>query len=120
MNPPVLLAAVLGTFPVLALAQESAAQSAPHQPACLAKAEARGARGALPARAGTAPEPQRGTVAPGTRVPSNMVTPSSRAMAAALARDEKTTDEEKNAGDLCARTIAPDTKGNGGAQSIDR
>jgi hypothetical protein len=117
MSPPVLLAAVLGAFPVVALVQESAAQSAPHQPACPARAEARGARGALPARAGTVPEPQRGTVAPGTPVPSNTVTPSSLSMAAASARNQKTTDEEKSADAFCNRTIAPDARKEGGAQA---
>jgi hypothetical protein len=48
-----------------------------------------------------------------------MITPSSRAMAAAWARDGKTTKEEKNAGTLCERVIAPRSKEEGGAQQED-
>jgi hypothetical protein len=123
MNPPVLLAAMLAALsaacPAVTIAQESAAQDAPHRPACPARAEARGALGALPARAGTVPEPQRGTVAPSARVSSHTATPSSRAMAAALARDEKTTIDEKTAATLCKRAIAPDAKEDGEAQAED-
>jgi len=58
-------------------------------------------------------------VAPSARVPSQTATPSSRAMAAASARDEKTTIDEKTAGTLCKRPIAPDAKENGEAQAED-
>jgi hypothetical protein len=105
MKKPVLWAAVLAALPPGALAQEGKPASAAHQPDCL---DAPRAASALPARASTRPEPQRGTVAPNTRwPPSHTVTPSSRAMAAASARAEKTTNEQKNAEGHCADETAP-------------
>ncbi|MDB5745626.1 MAG: hypothetical protein JWP72_474 [Massilia sp.] len=66
------------------------------------------ASGALPARASTGPEPQRGTVAPSTRVPSHVVTPSMRAMErASAARAGNMTDVDKKAQNNCADTPAP-------------
>jgi hypothetical protein len=100
MKKPVLWAAVLAALPPGALAQEGKPATAAHQPDCT---DAPRAASALPARASTRPEPQRGTVAPNTRLPpSHTVTPSSRAMAAASARAEKNTNEEKNARGHCA------------------
>ena len=102
MNKPVLLAAVAAAaaaLPVGALSQEGAA--APSRPGCTPRAEAPRADSALPARASTKPEPQLGTVAPSTRVPSHTVTPSSQAMAAATARTKKTDGKEKHATDAC-------------------
>jgi hypothetical protein len=104
MKKPVLWAAVLAALPPGALAQEGKPASAAHQPDCT---DAPRAAAALPARASTRPEPQRGTVAPNTRVPSHTVTPSSRAMAAASARAEKTTNEKKYAEGHCADETAP-------------
>jgi hypothetical protein len=113
MKKPVLWAAVLAALPPGALAQEGKPATAAHQPDCT---DAPRAASALPARASTRPEPQRGTVAPNTHVPSHTVTPSSRAMAAASARAEKTTDEEKNAGGRCADGSEPGAPESGRAK----
>jgi hypothetical protein len=115
MNRPVLLAAVAtvaAALPIGALAQEGT----PPQPGCATSAEAPRADSALPARASTKPEPQLGTVAPGTRVPSHTSTPSSRAMAAAAARAEKTDEKEKNATDACPGEAKRSTIENGSAK----
>jgi hypothetical protein len=114
MKNPVLWAAVLAALPPGALAQEGKPASAAHQPDCT---EAPRAASALPARASTQPEPQQGTVAPNTHLPpSHTVTPSSRAMAAATARAEKTTNEEKNVGGHCADGSAPGAPESGRAK----
>lgn len=89
MNKPVLLAALAAALPVHVLAQEAGPGAAPPQRDCAAGAELPPASGALPARAGTKPEPQLGTVAPNTRVPSQVDTPSMRAMRTARARDAR-------------------------------
>ena len=115
MKKPLLWAAVLVALPPAAPAQEGKPASAAHQPDC---ADAPRAASALPARASTKPEPQQGTVAPNTRVPSHTVTPSSRAMAAASARAEKTTNEEKNAGGPCADATEPGAPESGGAKPV--
>ena len=57
------------------------AQVSEHQPNERASA-------ALPARVGTRPMPERGSIAPAGRVPSHVESASSRAMAAANARQE--------------------------------
>lgn len=113
MRKTVLWAAALAALPPSALAQEGKPDTAAHQPDCTGAPRA---DSALPARASTKPEPQRGTVAPGTRVPSHTVTPSSRAMAAASARAEKTTNEEKNAGGHCADGTGPGAPESGRAK----
>lgn len=87
MNKPVLLAALAAALPVCALAQEAGPGRPPPQRDCAAGAEVAPASGALPARASTRPEPQLGTVAPNTRVPSHTDTPSLRAMRSASARE---------------------------------
>lgn len=86
MNKPVLLAAVAAVaaaLPIGALAQQGAPEPTRPQPAC---AEAPRADSALPARASNKPEPQLGTVASDTRVPSHTDTPSLRAMQSARNR----------------------------------
>ena len=107
MNKPALLAAAaaVAALPVGALAQQGAPAPTAQQPGCAVRAEAPRADSALPARASTKPEPQLGTVAPATRVPSHTDTPSSRAMAAA--RAEKTTHERKTAQNHCAGGAVP-------------
>jgi hypothetical protein len=87
MNKPVLLAALAAALPVHVLAQEAGPGAAAPQRDCAAGAELPPASGALPARASTKPEPQLGTVAPNTRVPSQADTPSMRAMRTAGARE---------------------------------
>jgi hypothetical protein len=105
MKKPVLWAAVLAALPPGALAQEGKPASAAHQPDCL---DAPRAASALPARASTRPEPQRGSVAPNTRwPPSHTVTPSSRAMAAASAPAEKATSVEQKPEGHCADETMP-------------
>jgi hypothetical protein len=60
------------------------------------------ASSALPARASTGPAPQLGTIAPATRVPSQVVTPSVRAMARATAAQAgQTAHVDKNAQTPC-------------------
>jgi hypothetical protein len=119
MNKPVLLAAmatVTAGLPLGAFAQEGGPGTTPPQPGCAARAEAPRADSSLPARASDKPEPQLGTVAPTTRVPSHTDTPSSRAMAAASARAEKTTDAGKNAQGHCAGDTVPPAPGNSRAK----
>ena len=68
------------------------------------------AHAALPARAATTPQPQLGTVAPSTRVPSHVETPSARAMRRALARNQgQDADAEpvKTAGVADCRAVKP-------------
>lgn len=111
MKKTVLLAAVLAAVPGAAPAQEDKAP-APKR-GCQ---DAPRADSALPARASTRPAPQLGTVAPNTRVPSHTTTPSRRAMAAASARDEKTTNAEKDGHDRCADDAGPDASESGRAK----
>lgn len=80
-----LTVALAAVQPLYVSAQEPANSDAP----CRAEQmEKERASAALPARVGTHPMPERGTIAPAARVPSNVVTPSSRAMAAARAREQ--------------------------------
>lgn len=116
MNMPVLLAAIVAGLPAGALPQEGKPGSAPPQADCAARAERPRAQSALPARASTKPEPQLGTVAPNTRLPSHTDTPSSRAMAAASARAEKTPSEEKDTRGQCAAGAVPRAPENGRAK----
>jgi hypothetical protein len=114
MNKPVLLAAVASLTAVLptgALAQEGAPRNTPQQSACASHLDAPRADSSLPARASTKPEPQLGSVAPSTRLPSHTVTPSSRAMAAARASAEKTDKEDKDARLDCAGEAKPPPPG---------
>lgn len=93
MDGLLLLAAFLGA---------PAPQTACADVSCAARADS-----ALPARAAAAPAPQLGTVAPNTRVPSWTDTPSRRAMAAATARDEKNTDDQKKIQEEQDESTAP-------------
>ena len=79
------IAALSCALPLHAVAQDAA----PAEPPCRADDQAaERASAALPARAGTRPMPERGTVAPASRVPSHVESASSRAMAASTARRE--------------------------------
>jgi len=98
MNKPVLLAAMVAALPLGAGAQQERPDAA--------RAEAPRASSALPARASTRPEPQLGTVAPNTRVPSHTLTPSLRAMRAATAKEEART--AGRAATDCAPAVAQD------------
>ena len=90
MHKPVLFAAMVAALPLGSAAQANPdtlpGKPAP-QPGCAGVEEAPRASSALPARAGTKPAPELGTVAPNTRVPSHTVTPSVRAMRAATAKE---------------------------------
>jgi len=84
------IAALGCALPLQAMAQDAA----PADPPCRAEAqEAQRASAALPARAGTRPMPERGTVAPSNRVPAHVESASSRAMAAAARRDAGEVDD---------------------------
>jgi hypothetical protein len=96
MKKAVLLTAVCAALPLHAVAQNDAPK-----PPCVPSASP--ARAALPARASTVPQPQQGSVAPSNKVPSEVETPSTRAMRAARARQE----EQASAGST-AGTVAPD------------
>jgi len=109
MHTPLLLAAMVAALPLAATAQDDPA-TAPAQPAprsgCAGFEEAPRASSALPARAGTRPAPELGTVAPNTRVPSHTVTPSMRAMRAARAKDAARAAGEPAAADAdCAPPV---------------
>lgn len=87
MNKPLLIAAVCAALPACA-AQDPAPAMPPAKAAMAAHCgmpDHAPASGALPARAGTRPAPQMGTVAPNARVPSHVMTPSMRAMEQAMA-----------------------------------
>ncbi|MEN3276634.1 MAG: hypothetical protein V7631_2424 [Massilia sp.] len=115
---PLLLAAVCVGLPGCAAqaASGNTAGTAAPDAHCAAQDEPLRAASALPARAATHPEPQRGSVAAAGRLPSQGETASSRAMAAASARDEKTTQVEKNAQPACANRTAPAPSENGSAR----
>jgi len=90
MHKPVLFAAMVAALPLGPAAQanpDTAPGKPAPQPGCAGYEEAPRASSALPARAGTKPAPELGTVAPNTRVPSHTVTPSLRAMRAANAKE---------------------------------
>lgn len=93
MKRAVLTAALLAAQPLYVMAQEPASAAAPCRTDDKA---AERASAALPARAGTHPMPERGTIAPATPVPSHVESASSRAMAAARAREQQA-DSGKNA-----------------------
>lgn len=107
MKRALLTAALLAAQPYHAMAQEPARADAP----CRADDKvAERASAALPARAGTHPMPERGTIAPATRVPSTVDSASSRAMAAARAREQQADSAKKETQDGCqpaARQAAP-------------
>ena len=111
MNKPVLLAAMVAALPLGAGAQQgnpgSPTQEAQPQPGCPGVEEAPRASSALPARASTKPEPQLGSVAPNSRVPSHVVTPSMRAMRAVIAKEAaRATGAAPGAGTACVPPAA--------------
>ena len=109
MSKPLLIAVVCAGLPACAaLATPPGAESL----ACAAQDRVHEhpppATGALPARAGTGPAPERGTVAPSTRVASHIRTPSMRAMERATAAREATApDADKTMQDNCKEERAP-------------
>ena len=113
MKKTVLLAAMLAALPGAVPAQEEKGTNPAPRRDCQ---DAARADSALPARASTRPAPQLGTVAPNTRVPSYTATPSRRAMAAASARDEKTTNAEKQADKPCTEDAGPNALQSGSAK----
>lgn len=119
MNKPLLIAAACAALPACA-AQDSAPAAPPATPAmaahCAMPDHPPPATGALPARARTVPEPQRGTVAPNARVPSQVMTPSMRAMEKAMAEQGgQLAQVEKNAQMHCPMMPARPASGAGGA-----
>ena len=107
MNRALLTAALLAAQPFYAAAQEPGKTD---QPCTVADKASERASAALPARASTHPMPERGTIAPATRVPSTVESASSRAMAAARAREQQAESEKKTTQDGCqpaARQAAP-------------
>ena len=109
MNKPLLIAAVCAGLPACA------AMATPPGTASLACATQDNPRdhpppatGALPARAATGPAPERGSVAPSTRVPSHVMTPSMRAMERVRAAQAATSDVDKKAQEKCQEQGAPD------------
>ena len=126
MKKPLLIAAVCAGLPVCA-AQDAVPQPAPGAGPLAARCDVHDnsprASSALPARASTRPEPQLGTVAPSTRVPSHVVTPSMRAMEAATAAqaaqvagsEKKPQGSEKNVSVTCQPAVQhPAPKGSTG------
>ena len=116
MNTPLLVAAVCAGLPGCAM-QDPAAPTSPDTAvfaaACAVEVDSHDHRqraaSALPARATSAPAPQLGTVAPNTRVPSHVVTPSMRAMERASAAGAgSVTDVNKKAQKNCADAHTPD------------
>ena len=102
MKTPLLVAAACAALPGCAL-QDPAAPAVPgtevFAAGCPMHDNAPRAASALPARASTKPEPQLGSVAPNTRVPSNAMTPSMRGMERATAA--QAAGSEKNATPSC-------------------
>lgn len=85
MNKPFLIAAVCAALPACAAPDPAGPPAKAAMAAHCAMPEPPPASGALPARAATRPAPQMGSVAPNTRVPSHVMTPSMRAMEQAMA-----------------------------------
>jgi len=107
MKRALFTAALLAAQPLYVAAQEPGKADAPCR--VDGKANER-ASAALPARAGTHPMPERGTIAPATRVPSTVESASSRAMAAARAREQQADSAKKESQDGCqpaAQQVAP-------------
>lgn len=107
MKRALLTAALCAAQPFYVAAQEPGKTD---QPCRADDKAAERASAALPARAGTHPMPERGTIAPATRVPSTVDSASSRAMAAARAREQQADSEKKTTQDGCqpaARQAAP-------------
>ena len=134
MKKPLLIAAVCAGLPGYA-AQDAAANAGPGTAPAATRCNVHDnvhdkvhdnsppASSALPARASTRPEPHLGTVAPNTRLPSHVVTPSMRAMERATAAqaadnagsDKKVAGSEKNMSAACQPAPGhPAPKGSGG------
>lgn len=112
----VLAGPLVCALPLHAAAQDVAQSAAPADPPCrVGDKAAERASAALPARAATRPMPERGTVAPANRVPSQVSSGSSRAMAAATARREAE-DAKKNIGSECAPVTQVDMPAEGGKE----
>ncbi len=117
MKQSLLLAAfaspLVCALPLHAVAQAATHSAAPADSPCrVGDKAAERASAALPARAGTRPMPERGTVAPANRVPSQVTSGSSRAMAAATARREAE-DAKKIGGSECEPMMQGDAPANG-------
>lgn len=117
MKQSLLLAAFAGplvcALPLHAVAQAATHSAAPADSPCrVGDKAAERASAALPARAGIRPMPERGTVAPANRVPSQVTSGSSRAMAAATARREAE-DAKKNPGLECGPVTQEDMPAEG-------
>lgn len=106
MKKPLLIAALCAGLPACA-AQDAAPVSTPAA-RCPMPDDPPPASSALPARAGDRPAPHLGSVAPNSRVPSQVVTPSMRAMAAAgAAQDGQAAHVHKNRQEHCKKLSAP-------------
>lgn len=115
MKTPLLVAAVCAGLPGCVVQDPDAPTSpdtAVFTAACAGNSQdnLQRASSALPARASTGPAPQLGTVAPSTRVPSYVVTPSMRAMQrATAAREAQETDTAEKIPASCEQPVAPAT-----------
>ena len=115
MNTPLLVAAVCAGLPGCTV-QDPGAPTSPDTAAFAAcrvqdnaQDNSQRASSALPARASTRPEPQLGTVAPNTRVPSHVVTPSMRAMErATAAREAQEAGTVKKMSPSCQQSLEPE------------
>lgn len=109
MNKPLLIVTVIAAVPACAL-QEPDQGGVPGTDmfACTGQESATRAASALPARAAAQAEPQRGSVAGPGYVPSQGATASGRAMAAALAHDERAARVKENRQGACPRGEMPD------------
>jgi len=86
----VLAGPLVGVLPLQAMAQDVGQNAAPADPPCrVDDRAAERASAALPARAGTRPMPERGTVAPANKVPAHVESAASRAMAAAAKKNSE-------------------------------
>ncbi|MGX4643687.1 hypothetical protein [Massilia sp. SYSU DXS3249] len=107
MKKPLLIAALCAGLPACA-AQDVVPAAGPVAARCPMPDDPPPASGALPARAGDRPAPHLGSVAPNSRVPSQVLTPSMRAMAAAgAAHDGQAAHVHKNPQEHCEKSPAP-------------
>ena len=106
MKKPLLIAALCAGLPACA-AQDAAPVSTPAA-RCPMPDDPPPASSALPARASDRPAPHLGSVAPNTRLPSQVATPSMRAMAAArAAQDAQAAHVHKTPQSHCEQSPAP-------------
>lgn len=116
MNMPLLIAAVCTGLPGCAAGQAfSEPGAAASTTQCAVQEEKPRAASALPARAATHSEPQRGSIAATGRIPSYADTPSARAMSAAKARAEAAGHSKNRAQATCADQVVPHAHENGRA-----